>query len=129
MQLVSGNNLTSINPKYEKTFNSYDFQDWRLNTLGALNTSSVQLINKAEAKTLTDENWVQADQLLAAVAINDSLITRSSVNPVVVETCGSHARGSVFVNYRYPTDNSTVRIVQEIDMKTYKKLLLKYFGV
>lgn len=101
--------------------------DWRVNVLGAIDSPQIQILNQAEANQFNRSLWVSSDSLVTAVAIDRSLIKSSGSYHVDVETCGSFARGSLFVDYSGDVVDKgiNVEIVKEIDTERFKEMLLR----
>ncbi|EEB12927.1 conserved hypothetical protein [Pediculus humanus corporis] len=75
--------------------------EWRKNVLGMISTPMIDLINKAESKHLIYEKWSSADCILSSVVIDSKLIKSEVYDHLDVETCGNHARGSIFLNHDF----------------------------
>ena len=87
----------------------------------------IDLINKAESKNLIYEKWSSADCILSSVVIDSKLIKSDVYDHLDVETCGNHARGSIFLNHDFIKNlTSNVRLIKKINNKLYKKML--YFS-
>ncbi|PSN52196.1 hypothetical protein C0J52_06101 [Blattella germanica] len=75
------------------------------------------------------KHWHSADALATAVALDPSLVAQASQRlHAVPEVQGTHARGSLFVDYgRTLIDvNPNVVIVESLELPRYKKMLLGF---
>lgn len=104
-------------------------KEWRVNTLGALNNSVVEFLNKAEEIVLKDSaNWTPVDGMAAASMIWGSLIKQSVVTNVNAVICGE-ACGSVQVDYTNATGRfQNAEIVESFDSAAFQDILLEYLS-
>ncbi|KAK6620638.1 hypothetical protein RUM43_010933 [Polyplax serrata] len=100
--------------------------DWRKNVLGALNSSAVELINKAEKPQLVGDTWISADTILTSIVIDDKLIEKSSDYHAIVEPFGEYSKGALFIDYQSDRNQTkNIRLIEKIDTETYKNMLLQ----
>jgi inosine-uridine nucleoside N-ribohydrolase len=105
--------------------------DWRMNVLGTLPSSEVELLNNAERYHLGEDilNWGCADCLAVAATVNSSIIEHSATLYAYVSVDGTLSRGAVFVDYKGSTGMPhNIIILRDIDVDSYKTLLLSTIG-
>lgn len=94
--------------------------------MGALNSSAVELINKAEKPQLVGDTWISADTILTSIAIDDKLIEKSSDYHAIVEPFGEYSKGALFIDYQSDKNQTkNIRLIEKIDTETYKNMLLQ----
>ncbi|XP_076631399.1 uncharacterized protein LOC143346799 [Colletes latitarsis] len=127
--IVLNNNKISTLLSWETVINNNVPLDWRINTLGKINSTIVNFLNNADRKTISKHNeWSPADAMAAAVMIWPELIktfTITNVSPVI----DGMARGSVLVDYINSTGKpKNVKIVQTFNTTAFQELLLEAFS-
>nr|BAN21453.1 inosine-uridine preferring nucleoside hydrolase [Riptortus pedestris] len=101
--------------------------DWRLNTLGKLESCFIEFLNRAEGVVLKRARvWSISDQVAAAIILNPAIIKSTKDAYLLVETCGNTSRGAVFRDDRHKTTN--VRLITEVDKEGIQTMLLEYLN-
>lgn len=96
---------------------------WRVEVLGEMDSKRIHFLNQAEANTFPKiTEWLPFDQLAAAVLLEPRVIAGWVDVRIYLETCGEHGRGTVFVDYDSPVQNT--RIITDIHLELFKELLL-----
>ncbi|XP_054016615.1 uncharacterized protein LOC128897017 isoform X2 [Hylaeus anthracinus] len=111
---------------WELGVDSYISKDWRINTLGKINSTAMRLLNKAEQVSLMNStSWVVSDAVAAAIMIWPQFAQSSTVvnvSPVI----DGMARGSVLVDYTNLTDKPrNTRIPKTFSMEAFKSEILR----
>lgn len=101
--------------------------DWRINTLGKIDTCAVEFMNKAERISLKKERvWGLADQVAVSIVLNPTIVKATKEAYLLVETCGDTGRGAVFRDDYHKTPN--VKLVTEVDKDSIEELLIEYLS-
>lgn len=126
-------NSTDVNPAillpWETVKLTSATKEWRINTLGKLNSRISNFLNNAERISLIDmgERWNAADPMTAAILVLPKLI-RKNITTNVYPVVDGIARGSILVDSTDLTQRpKNTIIVQEIDKSAYLSLLLESF--
>ncbi|XP_043261087.1 non-specific ribonucleoside hydrolase RihC-like [Colletes gigas] len=126
--IVLNNTAISTIFPWETVINSVS-ADWRINTLGKINSTIMNFLNNAESKTILRNNeWHPGDVMAAAVMIWPELIKTfiiRNVSPVV----DGMARGTVLVDYTNSTGKpKNAKIIQSFNTTAFQEVLLEAFS-
>ncbi|KAL5239765.1 hypothetical protein ACI65C_007175 [Semiaphis heraclei] len=101
---------------------------WRKEVLGKIDSKIIKFLNDAESKMMEFPNWAGSDPLIAAAMLFPKLIKKSIVTNMTPVTQGE-ARGGTLVDYSGLTHKpNNVKIIQDIDVEEFKKMLLQYLS-
>ncbi|KAK9510737.1 hypothetical protein O3M35_005463 [Rhynocoris fuscipes] len=98
--------------------------------LGQQGGRAIDLINKIEKpildrmRRLNIKSWVSADAMLAAVILDDNIITEKFTAHATVELNGSYTRGQLVIDHLNIKDHN-ITIIKSLNGNFYKELLFR----
>ncbi|KAL5273399.1 hypothetical protein ACFFRR_000251 [Megaselia abdita] len=118
--------LLPFEPCVEGDFDCMSME-WRKTVFADTTDPAIRLLNRVEEKAVyhrPTKNWIECDIFLIALFLfPQSIITKSEIHSVSVETSGKHTRGQMVVDYRRET-RENVNIIQEVNTHGIKQLVV-----
>ncbi|XP_063237953.1 nucleoside hydrolase-like isoform X2 [Bacillus rossius redtenbacheri] len=106
--------------------------EWRINTLGSLDSPQSRLMSKVEAPMLTTlryGRWARCDPIAAAIAVDPSVAVEEARLHATVELHGTATRGAFVVDHLDKLGlQPNVTIVKRVDVELYKKIMIDAFS-
>jgi len=105
--------------------------DFRMNSIGKLSTSPVNLLNKIEETILGKYNdrWIAPDAVVVACFLHRQIMSKTEMYHCTVELQGTHTRGMMVVDKNFVRQKpANVILITEVQLKEYEKILMEAMG-